>query len=929
MSEKSIARDSMAVTHKSLVIRTTNIITCPADVIVDAEEGKCGATVNFPDATSNVSPSEEIVMIFNGENVFDSPYIENGMRLDGNDGSHIDAPWPIPCDNRKGALIHANTGNTWTYNGGDPFTPLRFIACTTNMKFTTGCGATFIPQQTGEVEFPDTPEWQNITSMIWEQQGDNADASIDNFRFIATPVKQQPGLESGCFFPVGTTPVTFISTDENGAETECTFNVIVRDVESPVYEVQDIEIDLGDDNSATIDANDVIIDTPTDNCAVDTITLSQSTFTCSDQGKTIIDVTVTDINGNETVKQVNINVNSNATDFPTLEEIEDQAACDTYVLPALKGDNLSGNQAYYTEPGGQGDRYEIGEELSHDSFPFYPARLYAYDNPSGSACFAQKSFQLSIDATPVINTIDDVQDCETYVLPVITGENITAAAAYYTLPDGGGTRYDIGSTITNEDFENPTILYAYDRTASGGCMAQQSFEIALNACPIQVTIDASDDILCANESQSVTLNAQPQPDEPVGTYTYQWNIVGSEEILSTDQSIEILPEETTEYHVIVIDTGASAGFDRASASITINVENAPTALIPDIINLCDNSDDIVGEETLQFVDYNNLFHANHTRFEIDYYNTMDDAVSDRNRLPESTTILAGETTFYTRITNRNTRCYDTSMITFSLDTMPLISLPEEYSVCINKATGTASDPVTISVDLPVADYDFVWTREYNGLREVLETTENRLVTNDLGIYKVDITSFLTGCSTQSQTLIRESSQPVDLEIESDFVTSLDSHEITIILEDLGDQPSRYQVRLEDGEWFDMDRRGNAYEYTFDRIQTDDGLQEVTVRDLQGCYYKQQELITIGVPQFFTPNGDGYNDTWNIRGGKNLDPSSQLLLYDRYGKLLVELEINGNGWDGTYNGEPLPSTDYWYTLTTANNKMTRGHFALKR
>ena len=89
---------------------------------------------------------------------------------------------------------------------------------------------------------------------------------------------------------------------------------------------------------------------------------------------------------------------------------------------------------------------------------------------------------------------------------------------------------------------------------------------------------------------------------------------------------------------------------------------------------------------------------------------------------------------------------------------------------------------------------------------------------------------------------------------------------------------------------------------------------------------------LGAPKFFTPNGDGFNDFWQVINITK-KPASVINIYDRYGKLLTSLTSDSQGWDGTLNGKPLPATDYWYeVLVNENNGNTRikkGHFALKR
>lgn len=89
---------------------------------------------------------------------------------------------------------------------------------------------------------------------------------------------------------------------------------------------------------------------------------------------------------------------------------------------------------------------------------------------------------------------------------------------------------------------------------------------------------------------------------------------------------------------------------------------------------------------------------------------------------------------------------------------------------------------------------------------------------------------------------------------------------------------------------------------------------------------------INYPLFLTPNNDGYNDTWNIESFINFEVIT-IQIFDRFGKLLKQLNPEGYGWDGTFNGKLLPSNDYWFIvnyLDLADNaiKQFRSHFSLK-
>jgi gliding motility-associated-like protein len=94
----------------------------------------------------------------------------------------------------------------------------------------------------------------------------------------------------------------------------------------------------------------------------------------------------------------------------------------------------------------------------------------------------------------------------------------------------------------------------------------------------------------------------------------------------------------------------------------------------------------------------------------------------------------------------------------------------------------------------------------------------------------------------------------------------------------------------------------------------------------------KEVNVIGYPKYFTPNGDGIHDTWNIIGLNQ--QGAKIHIYDRFGKLLKQITPNliNQGWDGTYFGSLMPSSDYWFTIEYKENniqKLFKAHFTLKR
>lgn len=79
------------------------------------------------------------------------------------------------------------------------------------------------------------------------------------------------------------------------------------------------------------------------------------------------------------------------------------------------------------------------------------------------------------------------------------------------------------------------------------------------------------------------------------------------------------------------------------------------------------------------------------------------------------------------------------------------------------------------------------------------------------------------------------------------------------------------------------------------------------------------LANAFIPNCFTPNGDGINDTWNISG---IEAEHLLFLqvFNRYGELVSQIRGNPITWDGKYKGEKLPAGVYFYVLSIYNDNL---------
>ncbi len=112
-----------------------------------------------------------------------------------------------------------------------------------------------------------------------------------------------------------------------------------------------------------------------------------------------------------------------------------------------------------------------------------------------------------------------------------------------------------------------------------------------------------------------------------------------------------------------------------------------------------------------------------------------------------------------------------------------------------------------------------------------------------------------------------------------------------------------------------------------------GYHEIEIIDQNGCNafanITLSNVYDIDIPEFFTPNYDGINDTWVVEGIERFT-DSVIKIFDRYGKLLAKFYASERGWDGTYLNKPMPTDDYWYVIEgLPAGKTLKGHITLKR
>jgi gliding motility-associated-like protein len=176
------------------------------------------------------------------------------------------------------------------------------------------------------------------------------------------------------------------------------------------------------------------------------------------------------------------------------------------------------------------------------------------------------------------------------------------------------------------------------------------------------------------------------------------------------------------------------------------------------------------------------------------------------------------------------------------------------------------------------------------------------------------------CSKE-RTVVVEPSNIATFE-SIDIVDATQNNIITVLVS--GEGTYEYRLLDENNAIYRPYQESNVFE------NISPGFYTVYVKDIKNDCGSINKLISvIGFPKYFTPNNDGVNDRWQVFGVSDVfQPNSNILIYDRYGKLLKQLSPLEAGWDGTFNGKKLPTDDYWFSVKLQDGRIFKNHFTLK-
>ncbi|GLB49943.1 T9SS type B sorting domain-containing protein [Neptunitalea lumnitzerae] len=334
-------------------------------------------------------------------------------------------------------------------------------------------------------------------------------------------------------------------------------------------------------------------------------------------------------------------------------------------------------------------------------------------------------------------------------------------------------------------------------------------------------------------------------------------------------------------------------------NVTVNLLQKPGPFSIDDISTC--ALDITAH-TINLTQNLPTLITNNPDLVVSYHTTQLDAENNMNAITSPQTYVAhDDERIFVRVESSDTGCFAIPKFDVILYRRPTIPLDNTYVIC------TEGGSIVVDAYTGYPEDTYVWQNN---------ATTSAITISEPGTYGVTVTS-PDGCTNTKYFGVNESESAFVVDVETTSFS--DNNSITIQVSGSG----IYEFSLDGGPF----QSSNVFE----DVQI--GYHSVEITDLKGCDATIiDDIVILGFPKYFTPNGDGVNDQWSIFGFETLS-DSYITIFDRYGKLIKVINHGDEGWDGTFNGHMLPSNDYWFEATINDGVeepfVFRSHFTLKR
>lgn len=446
-------------------------------------------------------------------------------------------------------------------------------------------------------------------------------------------------------------------------------------------------------------------------------------------------------------------------------------------------------------------------------------------------------------------------------------------------------------TFKSQAGQDAVILKMYNN-APGGCGNDLAIDdIIFRSCGDLTEITSNDGTgspyrVC-EEDVPVSLTLTASPDNSVySRHAFQWQESSDSEnwsnIPGETEANLFIPEifSSRYFRVKVAEDQVNVNYDlcsSASEAFFVEVQDTPASPQSDgDVIICSDQE----IQPLQVVVPTGVI--------VTWY----DAAQGGNIVEENSVTYLPETegTYYAEASRNGSNCISRVRTEVSLI---INEVPDTQDEILHLCNGTS-----LTLSAGAGNMQYLWSTG--------ENTESIVITTP-GTYNVTITNE-AGCSGIKSFEVKEVATPIISEIisEGDNVIIRTG------------QPGEFEYSL-NGVNFQTSNRFSS---------VPGGFYTAYVRDLQRCETVSMTFPHIVVPKFITPNGDGYNDAFQVQGLDQFK-GSEIRIFDRYGKLLKAGKGENFTWNGTFNGRDLPADDYWYEVIITDYPRLRGHFSLIR